>query len=193
MADLKLLTERVIEKEKSAVQQQISAAEEKAQAELETAKQNAEVEKENRKKQIDERLKREHEISKNTLQVKKRNEILAVKQRILSDVYADAYDVLKTMDAKTTQTFLSNVLHQFEQQGQLEVVLGEETASKVDSSWVDNLAVEGTQVTLSAETIKEKAGAIIRKEGIEYNYLFDALIEDVKNDVVQPVSQQLFQ
>ncbi|WP_028273752.1 V-type ATP synthase subunit E [Atopococcus tabaci] len=193
MADLKLLIERVIEKEKSAVQQQISAAEEKAQTKLETAKQNAEVEKENRKKQIDERLKREHEISKNTLQVKKRNEILAVKQRILSDVYADAYDVLKTMDAKTTQTFLSNVLHQFEQQGQLEVVLGEETASKVDSSWVDNLAVEGTQVTLSAETIKEKAGAIIRKEGIEYNYLFDALIEDVKNDVVQPVSQQLFQ
>lgn len=193
MADLKLLTERVIEKEKSAVQQQISAAEEKAQAELETAKQEAETEKENRKKQIDERLKREHEISKNTVQVKKRNDVLAVKQRILSDAYSEAYDVLCNMDAKTTQTFLGNVLQQFKQQDHVELVLGEETYSKIEPNWVESLTIDGTRVTLAEETVKGKAGAVIKKEGIEYNYLFDALIADIKNDIIQSVSQQLFQ
>lgn len=193
MADLKLLTERVIEREKSAVQERISEAQEKAQQQLKTAEEEAAKEKEVRKKQIDDQVKREHEISLNTLEVKKRNDVLAVKQRILSQTYEDAYTMLRNLDAQTTQTFLKNILNQFEGQGTIELVLGEETLSKVEPGWVDSLAVSGTQVTLADETLKGKSGAVLRKEGIEYNYLFDALIEDVKKESIQTVSQHLFQ
>lgn len=192
MADLKLLVERVIEKEKDALQKEINQVTEEAERKLEQKKQEAEAEKETRKNQIDSQLKQEYEIKQNTLTVQQRNQTLAAKQRILDQVFSDAADILHTLDQPTTQTFLENIFQQFEGQGEMELVLGERTKEKMNQDWLQNLSVEGTTIVVSDETIPNQSGAILKKQGIEYNFLFDDLLEDIRNDVIQPVSNQLF-
>lgn len=192
MADLKLLTERVVEKEKTAIRQEIEEEKKKAEDDIQAARAKAEQDKQAQKEAIDEELKQEYAIRKNTLDIQKRNQILEHKQTVLAKVLADVKTELSEVDEATFQAFLSGVFNQFEGQGQVELKLGEQSKNLVDQSWLDQLSVTGLQVTLSAETEKREAGAIIQKDGVEYNFLFSELVDDMRTELLPSISQELF-
>src|SRR5699024_5333640 len=90
MADLKLLTERVVEKEKAAIRKSLEQAEIKAEDDLQAFEAEEVQSKQRKKEEIDKALKREYEIKRNTLSIQKRNDLLASKQNILNKVFADS-------------------------------------------------------------------------------------------------------
>lgn len=192
MADLKLLTERVVEKEKAAIRSNIEEKRKNAEDEIQASKANAEQEKQTQKAAIDEEFEHEYNIRKNTLEIQKRNNVLKHKQEILSKVLADTKEQLANIDASTFQTFLSGVLNQFEGQGQVECILGEKSQGLVNQDWINQQDVSNLQVNLSNETVKDEAGVIIHKDGIEYNFLFNELVEDLKSELLPEISRDLF-
>jgi len=192
MADLKLLTERVVEKEKTAIRQRVEEAREIAEEEVQAARAKEEQDKIARKQQIDEQTQQKYKIRKNTLEVQKRNNILAAKQSHLSKVLKDANQELDQIQEPAFKRFLADILTQFKAEGSIELVLGEKTSGLVSQEWIDETTGKQLQATLSNETVVDKAGVLVKKEGIEYNFMFDALVEDARTELVRIITAELF-
>ena len=192
MSDLKLLTERLIENKKAEVQVKIKEAEaEKAQLLEESARSLAE-EKAKQISLIDSRLARKFEQDKHTLQINKRNELLSEKQKMLKIVFNKAEEQMNQWTDMEFQQFLLSVLKQHKDSESIELIVGQYSIDKVSDDWINKVAKEVVDIQLSAETISRKNGFILKKTGIEYNYLFDELVKDIKGQLVSSVSKQLF-
>ncbi|WP_407370464.1 ATPase [Carnobacterium sp.] len=192
MSDLKLLTDRLIENKKTEVQDKINEAEaEKEQLLAESAKNLAE-EKAKQISLIDSRLARKFEQDKHTLQINKRNQLLSEKQKVLTVVFNEAEEQMNQWTELEFQQFLLSVLKQHKDSDSIELIVGQESVNKVTNDWIDKIAKEVVNVQLSAETISKKNGFILKKSGIQYNYLFDELVKDIKGQLVSSVSKQLF-
>ncbi|EDP67982.1 V-type ATPase, subunit E [Carnobacterium sp. AT7] len=192
MSDLKLLTERLIENKKAEVQVKIKEAEaEKAQLLEESARSLAE-EKAKQISLIDSRLARKFEQDKHTLQINKRNELLSEKQKMLKLVFNKAEEQMNQWTDTEFQQFLLSVLKQHKDSESIELILGQYSIDKVSDDWINKVAKEEVNIQLSTETISKKNGFILKKTGIEYNYLFDELVKDIKGQLVSSVSKQLF-
>ena len=192
MSDLKLLTERLIENKKAEVQEKIKEAEaEKAQL-LEESARNLAEEKAKQISLIDSRLARKFEQDKHTLQINKRNELLSEKQKMLKLVFNKAEEQMNQWTDTEFQQFLLSVLKQHKDSESIELILGQYSIDKVSDDWINKVAKEVVDIQLSAETISRKNGFILKKTGIEYNYLFDELVKDIKGQLVSSVSKQLF-
>lgn len=192
MADLKLLTERVVEKEKAAIRERVEQAKVKAEDDLQAYEAEEVTTRQQLKEEIEEEYRREYEIKKNTLLIQKRNELLAAKQEILNKVFSDAIEELDNIDASTFQGFTKSVLNRFEEGSVLTLTLGEKSVGLLDSQWLAQNQPSHLTVQLSNDTVSNKSGLIIDKEGIDYNFLFDSLVEDIKPDILPEISNHLF-
>lgn len=193
MSDLKLITDRMIEKKKAEIQETIHQIELEAKETIALAEVKLAEEKEKQLKLIDNRLAEDFEKNKNSLENQKRNTILAEKQYFLSNIFEDAQKTMENWNDSEFQEFLLSVLVQFSSLDTIELVLGEQSSTKVSESWIVNAVQKSLPVTLSAETINRKAGFIIKDStGIQYNYLFDSLITEVRSQLIPSVSKKLF-
>lgn len=192
MADLKLLTERVVEKEKSRIRQNVQQKHQEAEEEIKVAQEKAEKDKQMQQKLIDEEFQQEYVIKKNTVNIQQRNKILQVKQDILTNIFNEAKQQLKNIDSETFRHFLSDVSKQFQNYGEVELVLGEESQGLVDQEWLNQQDLSNLKVVLKDQTLKNESGFMIQKEGIEYNFLFDELVDDIKAEMMPIISKELF-
>lgn len=192
MADLKLLTERVVEKEKAAIRQRVEEARKDAEDEIQAARVKEEQDKIARKQAIDEAAQHNYTIRKNTLEIQRRNNVLAAKQDILSRVIKDVKDEMNQISEADYKVFLAGVLSQFKNENKVTLVSGEKTVNLVDQEWVNENSGTDLRATLSNETVNDEAGVLVQKDGIEYNFLFDALIDDAKSELIPIITKELF-
>ncbi|GAB2478353.1 V-type ATPase subunit E [Alkalibacterium psychrotolerans] len=192
MADLKLLTERVVEKEKAAMRKEIEEAKIQAEDELQ-AVEAEEVQKRGRlKEEIKNKADQRYTIKKNTLEIKRRNEVLAAKQEILNAVFEEANRKLDTLNEADFKTFTLGALNQFDEGSAVTMKLGTKSAAAFDRSWVNALSDKKLTVRMSEETVANQSGFIIEKDGIDYNFLFSNLVEDARMDILPEISKELF-
>ncbi|WP_225744236.1 V-type ATP synthase subunit E family protein [Marinilactibacillus sp. Marseille-P9653] len=192
MADLKLLTEKVIEKEKVAIRQRVEEARKNAEDEVQAARAKAEQDKIARKQTIDENAQQNYTIRNNTLEIQKRNDVLSAKQAILSRVLEDAKVELDQINEAAFKQFTKDVISQFQSESKVTIVLGSKTVGLIDQAWLESATGSSIEATLSNETVQNEAGLLVQIEGIEYNFLFDALIEDARSEIVPIITKELF-
>lgn len=192
MSDLKLLTDRLIENKKAGVQDKIKKSEaENVKMQAESDDKLAE-EKAKQVTLIDSRLARQFEQDKHTLQINKRDQILSEKQKVLKTAFNEAEKQMDQWTDSEFQQFLLMVLQQHKDSKSIELVLGQNSLDKVSTDWINNTAKKVANIESSTEFISKKSGFILKKNGIQYNYLFDELIKDIKGQLVSSVSKKLF-
>lgn len=192
MADLKLLTDRLMENKRSEIQVVIQEAEKEAQQLIQASTEELTMEKQRRQERIQAEQKAQYEKDKNALSNQKRNQLLAKKQNAITAVFDSTKERMEQLNQEEFQQFLATVLEQYKGK-EVELVVGEKSRSFVSSQWIEKQNQAGKAVRLSDEQVSKKAGFVIRHKGIDYNYIFDALVEDTKEDVLPTVSQKLFQ
>ncbi|SFB87154.1 V/A-type H+-transporting ATPase subunit E [Alkalibacterium subtropicum] len=192
MADLKLLTERVVEKEKAALRQKVEQTQVEAEDEIQASQAAEAANRQQLKDDVKAKVEREYAIKKNTLEIQKRNAILSAKQNVLSKVIADAKEKMNTIDAKTFQVFVVSVLQQFKNEEKVTLTFGEKSAHLVDENWIRTNGPKELTVHVASETIPDKSGFIVEKAGIDYNFIFDTLVDEVKSDILSDISNELF-
>ena len=194
MSDLKLITDRIIEKKKAEIQEKIRQTELEAKETIALAEVKLEEEKIKQMKLIDSRLAEDFEKNKNSLENQRRNEILAEKQHFLSAIFEDAQTTMEQWNESEFQQFLLSVLVQFNSLEKIELAIGEGSKNKVSESWITEVVQKSLPVNLTDKTISKKTGFIIKDQtGIQYNYLFDSLITEIRNQLIPSVSKKLFQ
>ncbi|MCC5894994.1 MAG: V-type ATP synthase subunit E [Alkalibacterium sp.] len=192
MADLKLLTERVVEKEKAAIRQEVEEAKVQAEDDVQAAEAEEVQKRAKTKEEIKASYEQEYTIRKNTLDIKRRNEVLAGKQAILTNVFKEAKFKLDHLEKEPFKAFTLNVLNQFKDEKEIHLMVGEKSVGSIDNAWLTLNKPDTLSVILSEETVPKQSGLLIEKDGIEYNFLFDALIEDARIDILPEISKELF-
>ncbi|MBF0780211.1 MULTISPECIES: hypothetical protein [unclassified Granulicatella] len=132
----------------------------------------------------------------------KRNVVLQHKQDKLHALFDKAALRMKHWTKDEFSQFLYKVLHQLNNQKQYTLHLGEYTSfplQETDLS-LETILMQQTQspqitlpnyVKIGKDMIANEAGFILEENGVRYNYLFNALIKEVKQDYISALLQQL--
>ena len=77
-------------------------------------------------------------------------------------------------------------------QEKITLVLGEATASQLSQEDIHQLT-NASELEVSQTTLKQKVGFVLQQSGIEYNYLFDALLKDLKQEYSPELAKKAFE
>lgn len=113
---------------------------------------------------------------------KTRNSILAHRQEQLHSLFDKAYEQMAAWDRESFAQFFNRVIGQLDPGKSYSLQLGQKTQHALDLP---------ENITLLSEPIADEAGFVLEADGIRYNYLFRALLNDVVPDVIGRLSKQL--
>lgn len=138
---------------------------------------------------IDEEEEQLYQLELNAFKVKLRNQLLAEKQRVFTECFAAAEAQMNQWNQAEFQRFMEDVLAYLEPTAPTEVLLGEKSKDLVSLEWFQQ---SKWQLTLSEEELPNKAGFILRVAGIDYNFLFESLLNEQKEALIPMLAENLF-
>ncbi|MTD39106.1 hypothetical protein GIX45_10730 [Erwinia sp. CPCC 100877] len=121
-----------------------------------------------------------------------RQATLQKKQTYLEQLFSEAVEQLNTWTEVEFQGFAERVLKRLSLTGEATMILGEYSKELFSADWLLQHAPEQTRVTLSEKFITGEGGFIIAQAGIDYNFLFSSLIEEVKTAAGFQIAEALF-
>lgn len=190
MADINTLTQNVIEREQGKLELQVEEYRQQVAQEINNNKAKLEEEFAQKKQKLQENRQRQRDISLNSIQLKKRDDVLGVKQEIINQYVQEVYDGLTNANPSDLKQFIFGVIDQVGNTEGMEIVFGDATYDKMKDSFAEFQA-RGIQVSDQVEA--EEAGFILTKGSHQYNYLNRNLIDDFHNRLQEILINQLFQ
>ena len=193
MAELKLLIERLSEREKMAIRSEIAQAEQRAEMAVLKAEEEAEKTLVEEKEKITNNLNYEFDMKENTQDVTYRNAILREKQRVIQQAFKDAAKKLNNISADEFMKIVMTALNHVDVTQTVKLFVGEQTEHLLNRELLGSKLPWNHHVEIMDEPVKNKAGVLVRKDNIDYNYFFDELIAENRSDLLKYVTSQLFE
>lgn len=171
---------------------------------------------EQRKKSIDEEINNENavylsELDKRREMLKKNNEyeydrmlermvsrlnrdILTYQHNLIDEIFDMAVLKLRDISEKDFAKMFRCAIKGLE--GDFVLHLGELSKDRLDTAEIEKAVKEiengGINIVLSGETIPKKSGFVIMDDRVEYNCLFEDLIDDKKNEQAAAILKEIF-
>lgn len=193
MKDLQSLSEQILNKTKAKGQSKLEDAEKNSVAKIEESRLTLVEQQKARKAAILKKVANDFDREQQTLKNKERNAILKEKQIILKSVFQQASEKMNDWDESQFVQFLNGVLAQTDESKAYSIVPGAKSSAHFKGKELQQLLVKYPAVKISEGSIPNKAGFILQEGGVDYNYCFDELIEDVKNDFAAELATLAFQ
>jgi V/A-type H+-transporting ATPase subunit E len=193
MAELKLMIERISDREKNTIQQNLQKTEKQAELKVKQAEEDAQQKFEEEKAKITEQLQYEFSMKENTENVTYRNEILKQKQKMIQKAFKDA---LKKMNNITSEQFMQIVVSALENVDvtqRVDIFVGEKSTDLMDVAWLNDYLIWNHHVRIEEEPVKNKAGILVRQDNVDYNYFFDELMKENRSELLPYVTNMLFE
>lgn len=193
MKDLQSLSEQILNKTKAKGQSKLEDAEKISAAKIEESRVTLVEQQKARKAAILKKIANDFDREQQTLKNKERNAILKEKQVILKSVFQQASEKMNGWDESQFAQFLNGVLAQADDSKAYSIVPGAKSLAHFKGKALQQLLAKYPAVKISEESVPNKAGFILQEGGVDYNYCFDELIEDVKNDFATELATLAFQ
>ena len=145
-----------------------------------------------KKTQLKQRAKQLWDKEKQSLVNASKKEILQEKRRLLDSVFDEVYSLMSGWSGVTLVQFIQSAVAQLPKQGKITLVLGEATASQLSQEDIHQLT-NASELEVYQTTLKQKVGFVLQQSGIEYNYLFDALLKDLKQEYSPELAKKAFE
>lgn len=145
-----------------------------------------------KKTQLKQRAKQLWDKEKQSLVNTSKKEILQEKRRLLDSVFDEVYSLMSGWSGVTLVQFIQSAVAQLPKQEKITLVLGEATASQLSQEDIHQLT-NASELEVSQTTLKQKVGFVLQQSGIEYNYLFDALLKDLKQEYSPELAKKAFE
>lgn len=182
MEEIKVLSEQILTRTKKLGQSKLQEYQTVADEKIEATRQKL-VESEKRQKEtIVQKINNDYDRQTQTLKNMQRNQRLAKKQTLLNSIFDQAAIELELWDEATFSQFLSGVLKQIDQNKTWSLVPGERSLELIQSDQAKAVFSQYSFVKVSDRIVKNKAGFILEQGGIDYNFCFDVLINELKKD-----------
>lgn len=126
---------------------------------------------------IERRLQRESQQIEN----QKRQSTLVTKQRVLKELFADAYQKMATWSRQEELAFLHRVLPRYADRAMV-LTFGAVTAEKLTDQDRQDLIEAYPQLQLAKETLAQEAGFILSFGKVDASYLYRDLVDAVREE-----------
>ncbi|MGI6156428.1 MAG: V-type ATP synthase subunit E [Enterococcus lemanii] len=180
MADITKLTSKIINEAQKKQDNLVAEAKEELTQALQIKQQQLEKEKKQHLVRYEKELQRELSLKVSDLHVKMRNQVLAAKQGVLDDLFVEAKLELQQISAADFADFVLRKLTNLSLTGEVELIFGEYSSSLVTddqfAQWSQALA-EKITLKKSDQVIPNRSGVVFKQAEIEFNYLFEALLD----------------
>lgn len=177
----------IIEDAKKQAQEIIDKANAKAAAKAEEIQKKAAAE-------AAEKLK----ISNSMLELEMRKELLNTKQQIIEETFQKALDALVNMEKGEYEATLTRLVLNAVETGEEEILFSKQDKARLADDFIGKLNKELVQagkkgnLKLSDETRDIKGGFVLKAEGVELNYSFEALLRMYRDEIEPEVAAILF-
>ena len=131
--------------------------------------------------QRSEQLKRlQRQLQRETQQIenKKRQSTLVTKQRVLKDLFADAYEAMAAWPLEKEVQFVDAVLGRYQGQD-VTLTFGATSAAKFDPVALEKWKQTHPNVTVADATLPAQAGFFLSVGKIDDNYLYRDLVDSI--------------
>lgn len=190
--------EKIISQMNEAAEQERAALEQEERMKIdqnfEQKRTQIETEHQKQKEKQIELLEKKYRQLRNRQQVEVRQENLNAKQEFLRRLFADAIAEMENWDESEQIQFIKNSLYSLPLTGKVAFIVGEKSAAYLSQTLLDewNNELPFTMV-LSDESVAGQAGFLINDQGVQYNFLFSSLVQDIQGTMSFEIANQLFE
>ena len=192
MAELKLMIERISEREKNVIRNKLATVEKKAELEIKSARKEADEKLESEKERILKEFDYEFSMKENTEDVNYRNAILREKQKIIQRAFKDSLMKLNEISTEDFMKIVATALENVDVTQSVSLFLGERTNDLFDNEWLGNHLPWNHHVRVEKDVVKNKTGILVRRDNIDYNYFFEELIKEHQQELLPHLTNELF-
>ena len=190
--------EKIISQMNEAAEQERAALEQEERMKIdqnfEQKRTQVETEHQKQKEKQIELLEKKYRQLRNRQQVEVRQENLNAKQEFLRRLFADAIAEMENWDESEQIQFIKNSLYSLPLTGKVAFIAGEKSAAYLSQTLLDEWNNElPFMMVLSDETIADQAGFLINDQGVQYNFLFSSLVQDIQGTMSFEIANQLFE
>lgn len=192
LKDLEQLKQQVLKEVEEDFSHQLAVATKEEEERTNVMNATLEEQEVAKKTQLKQRAKQLWDKEKQSLVNASKKEILQEKRRLLDSVFDEVYSLMSGWSGVTLVQFIQSAVAQLPKQEKITLVLGEATASQLSQEDIHQLK-NASELEVSQTTLKQKVGFVLQQSGIEYNYLFDALLKDLKQEYSPELAKKAFE
>lgn len=190
--------EKIISQMNEAAEQERAALEQEERMKIdqnfEQKRTQVETEHQKQKEKQIELIEKKYRQLRNRQQVEVRQENLNAKQEFLRRLFADAVTEMENWDESEQIQFIKNALYSLPLTGKVAFIAGEKSAAYLSQTLLDEWNNElPFMMVLSDETVADQAGFLINDQGVQYNFLFSSLVQDIQGTMSFEIANQLFE
>lgn len=119
--------------------------------------------------------------------------IMLAKQAYVEKIIADISSHLFALTAAQLQEMVRHIFMTNDLVGEVEVVVGEKSAAAITQAWLTEQTTTDTTYKLATEVLKNDGGFVLRQKGIEYNYLFSSILNQISEEKEYEIVSNLFE
>ena len=186
MSDIRKLTTKIVEDAQKKQAHLIEEAEKEIAKKERIKKQQLEKEVEAHLARYKKELQKELSLKVSDLHVKSRNRILAAKQQVLDELFADAKEQLQNITAEDFAAFVERKLALVQLTGTVELVFGSKSAPLVSDTMIQRWQAQfepDLTIQVAKETIPNRSGVVFNQGEVEFNFIFEALLESKEEEL----------
>lgn len=186
MSDIRKLTTKIVEDAQKKQAHLIEEAEKEIAKKERIKKQQLEKEVEAHLARYKKELQKELSLKVSDLHVKSRNRILAAKQQVLDELFADAKEQLQNITAEDFAAFVERKLALVQLTGTVELVFGSKSAPLVSDTMIQRWQAQfepDLTIQVAKETIPNRSGVVFKQGEVEFNFIFEALLESKEEEL----------
>ena len=125
------------------------------------------------------------------LENQKRQSTLVIKQRVLRELFEEAYAQMVAWSPAEEEHFLKSVLAKYPEE-ELTLVFGALSAEKLSSSQLEGLKKAFPKVSFSDQSIAGQAGFVLSQGRVDDSYLYRDLLDSVWQEESYRLAQDIF-
>lgn len=180
MSDITKLTTKIIEDAQKKQTHLLEEAEKEIAKKERIKKQQLEKETTAHLSRYEKELQKELSLKVSDLHVKSRNRMLAAKQQILDELFAEAKEQLQALSAEEFESFVSRKLALVQMTGEVELIFGSKSMPLVTQGMIADWQKQfrpALTIHVSQKTIPNRSGVVFKQGEVEFNFIFEALLE----------------
>ena len=125
------------------------------------------------------------------LENQKRQSTLVIKQRVLRELFEEAYAQMVAWSPAEEEHFLESVLAKYPEE-EMTLAFGALSAEKFSSSQLEDLKKSFPQVHFSDQSIAGQAGFVLSQGRVDDSYLYRDLLDSVWQEESYRLAQDIF-
>ena len=186
MSDIRKLTTKIVEDAQKKQAHLIEEAEKEIAKKERIKKQQLEKEVADHLARYEKELQKELSLKVSDLHVKSRNRMLAAKQQVLDELFAEAKEQLQNITAEDFDAFVERKLALVQLTGTVELVFGSKSAPLVSETMIQRWQAQfepDLTIQVAKETIPNRSGVVFKQGEVEFNFIFEALLESKEEEL----------